>query len=374
MVVAGGGTGGHLFPALSLADELRRRNSSCEIVVIGGRGGLEEKIVPERGYRLELLGVEGLKGRRGMRRIRSLFKAVVSTFKAAMILRRLKPVGVLGSGSYSSGPVVLAASLLRIKTAILEQNALPGMTNRLLGRFVNRVYVAFEEASAYFPSRSVILAGNPIRREMLEDFRKREKNWKTEKGKEFTILVFGGSQGAKAINTALLDALEYLTDILGSIRVIHQTGIESYEEVKVAYERKGLLSAISDKVETCRVEVYRFIEDMSSVYSSADLVICRAGATSLAEIMALGLAAILIPYPLAADNHQEINAKVLSEKGAAIMLRQEGLTGRVLADEIRRLYRNPGELDALRVTSKSLGKPMSLDIITDDYMQLLGMQ
>jgi UDP-N-acetylglucosamine--N-acetylmuramyl-(pentapeptide) pyrophosphoryl-undecaprenol N-acetylglucosamine transferase len=373
VVVAGGGTGGHLFPALSLADELRRRNSNCEIVVIGGRGGLEEKIVPERGYRLELLGVEWLKGRRGMRRIRSLFKAVVSTFKAAGILRRLKPVGVLGSGSYSSGPVVLAASLLRIKTAILEQNALPGMTNRLLGRFVNRVYVAFEEASAYFPSRSVILAGNPIRREMLEDFRKREKNWKTEKGKEFTILVFGGSQGAKAINTALLDALEYLTDILGSIRVIHQTGIESYEEVKVAYERKGLLSAISDKVETCRVEVHRFIEDMSSVYSAADLVICRAGATSLAEIMALGLAAILIPYPLAADNHQEINAKVLSEKGAAIMLRQEGLTGRVLADEIRRLYRNPGELDALRVTSKSLGKPMSLEIITDDYMQLLGM-
>jgi UDP-N-acetylglucosamine--N-acetylmuramyl-(pentapeptide) pyrophosphoryl-undecaprenol N-acetylglucosamine transferase len=248
------------------------------------------------------------------------------------------------------------------------------MTNRLLGRFVNRVYVAFEEACTYFPSRSVILAGNPIRREMLESFKKKTKDWGTERRKEFTILIFGGSQGAKAINTALLDALEYLTDILSSIRVIHQTGMEGYDEVKAAYQRKGLLSAIPDKLETGRVEVHRFIKDMSSAYSSADLIVCRAGATSISEIMAFGLAAILVPYPLAADNHQEINAKILSEKGAAIMLRQDALTGRVLADEIRRLYKNPDELNTLRTNSKSLGKPMALEEIADDYMELLGMQ
>ncbi len=371
MVFAGGGTGGHLFPALSVADELRRRDERCDIVFIGGRGGLEERVVPEQGYCLELLEVEGLKGKRGMKRVKSLYKALAATYRAIGLLRRLKPVGVIGSGSYASGPVVLAAKLLRLKTAILEQNAIPGITNRYLGRYVDRVYVSFEESCSYFPEERVILAGNPVRREILEEAARQREELIARRKSSFTILVFGGSQGAKTINTAVLDSLEYLTDMVNSIRIIHQTGVEWCDEVRAGYERKGLLAAGGGKRNGGIVEVVPFIEDMSTAYASADLVICRAGATSIAEITALGLASVLIPYPFAADNHQEINARLLSGRGAAVMLGQDGLTGQVMAEEIRTLYNDREKLHGIRSASKALGRPGALDTIADDYLGLL---
>jgi UDP-N-acetylglucosamine--N-acetylmuramyl-(pentapeptide) pyrophosphoryl-undecaprenol N-acetylglucosamine transferase len=371
VVFAGGGTGGHLFPALSVADELRRRDERCDIVFIGGRGGLEERVVPEQGYSLELLEVEGLKGKRGMKRAKSLYKALAATYRAIGLLRRLKPVGVIGSGSYASGPVVLAAKLLRLKTAILEQNAIPGITNRYLGRFVDRVYVSFEESCCYFPEERVMLAGNPVRREILEEAARQREELIARRKSSFTILVFGGSQGAKTINTAVLDALEYLTDMVNSIRIIHQTGVEWCDEVRAGYERKGLLSAGSGKRNGSIVEVLPFIEDMSTAYASADLVICRAGATSIAEITALGLASVLIPYPFAADNHQEVNARLLSGRGAAVMVGQDGLTGQVMAEEIRTLYNDREKLHGIRSASKALGRPGALDTIVDDYLRLL---
>ncbi|MCP3677588.1 MAG: undecaprenyldiphospho-muramoylpentapeptide beta-N-acetylglucosaminyltransferase [Deltaproteobacteria bacterium] len=371
VVFAGGGTGGHLFPALSVADELRRRDERCDIVFIGGRGGLEERVVPEQGYCLELLEVEGLKGKRGMKRVKSLYKALAATYRAIGLLRRLKPVGVIGSGSYASGPVVLAAKLLRLKTAILEQNAIPGITNRYLGRYVDRVYVSFEESCSYFPEERVILAGNPVRREILEEAARQREELIARRKSSFTILVFGGSQGAKTINTAVLDSLEYLTDMVNSIRIIHQTGVEWCDEVRAGYERKGLLAAGGGKRNGGIVEVVPFIEDMSTAYASADLVICRAGATSIAEITALGLASVLIPYPFAADNHQEINARLLSGRGAAVMLGQDGLTGQVMAEEIRTLYNDREKLHGIRSASKALGRPGALDTIADDYLGLL---
>ena len=371
MVFAGGGTGGHLFPALSVADELRRRDERCDIVFIGGRGGLEERVIPERGYSLELLEVEGLKGKRGMKRVKSLYKALAATYRAIGLLRRLKPIGVIGSGSYASGPVVLAAKLLRLKTAILEQNAIPGITNRYLGRFVDRVYVSFEESCSYFPEERVILAGNPVRREILEEAARQREELIARRKRSFTILVFGGSQGAKTINTAVLDALEYLTDMVNSIRIIHQTGVEWCDEVRAGYERKGLLAAGGGKSNGGIVEVVPFIEDMATAYTSADLVICRAGATSIAEITALGLASVLIPYPFAADNHQEVNARLLSGRGAAVMVGQDGLTGQVMAEEIRALYNDREKLHGIRTASKALGRPGALDTIVDDYLRLL---
>ncbi|MFQ5329511.1 MAG: undecaprenyldiphospho-muramoylpentapeptide beta-N-acetylglucosaminyltransferase [Thermodesulfobacteriota bacterium] len=370
VLFAGGGTGGHLFPALSVAGELRRRDEHCDIVFVGGRGGLEERVVPEQGYSLELLDVAGLKGTSGMKRVKSLYKALAATGKSLVLLRRLKPLGVIGSGSYASGPVVLAAKMLRLKTAILEQNAIPGITNRYLGRYVDRVYVSFEESRGYFPEERVVVTGNPVRREILEEAaRQREEIIKRRKGR-FTILVFGGSQGAKTINTAILDALEYLTDVVNSIRIIHQSGVEWCDEVKGGYERKGLLSG-GGKRSGGMVEVLPFIEDMSSAYAAADLVICRAGATSIAEITALGLASILIPYPFAADNHQEVNARLLSGRGAAVMLGQDGLTGQVMAGEIRTLYTDREKLHGIRSASKALGMPGALDAIVDDYLRLL---
>ncbi|HLC18491.1 MAG TPA: undecaprenyldiphospho-muramoylpentapeptide beta-N-acetylglucosaminyltransferase [Thermodesulfobacteriota bacterium] len=360
LVFAGGGTGGHLFPALALAEEFKKRDSATEIVFIGGLGGLEEKIVPRYGYPLKLLSVQGVKRTKGVKRLLALVRAFNSTLRAIAILRSIRPDGVIGSGSYSSAPVVFAAKLLGIKTAILEQNALPGLTNKILGKSVDRVYISFEEARKFFPVLRTVLAGNPMRGEMLTRIsdKSREPVWR--KGKKFTVLVFGGSQGAMALNAAFLDAAEYLTDIWGDLRVIHQTGQKGYQYVKEAYERKHL-----------KAELYEFIDYMADAYYCSDLVVCRAGATSIAEITAFGLASVLVPYPFASDNHQEVNAGCLAREGAALMIPQDKLTGRTLSDAIRRLYENPAELEALRSRARSLGKPGAAETIADNFSAVI---
>lgn len=353
--MAGGGTGGHLFPALALAEEFRRRDAGAEVTFIGGKGGIEEKIVPKYGYPLRVLNVEGIKRRSGLARLRALGKAAKSTVEAVRILREIRPDGVIGSGSYSSAPVVTAAKLLGIKTAILEQNALPGLTNRVLGRLVDRIYIAFDEARGSFPGGRTVLTGNPVRRDILRADDEIEKP-----RDKFSILVFGGSQGAVAINAAFLDATEYLTDIWSSLRVVHQTGVEGHDAVEAAYRRKNL-----------RVELFEFIDNMSAAYNAADLVVCRAGATSIAEMTALGLASILIPYPYASDDHQTVNARSLSERGAAVLIKQDKLTGSALAEAIKRLYRHPQELKNIRDRSKKLGRPKAAEQIADNFLRVL---
>ncbi len=322
---------------------------------MGGRGGLEERVVPKYGYPLEVFDVEGIKRRTGLKRVKAIGKAGRSTLRALKLLRSIRPDGVIGSGSYSSAPVVLAARLMGIKTAILEQNALPGLTNRLLGKVVDRIYIAFEQAKEFFPAGRTILAGNPIRLEIAQG--------SVDKGrdKRFSILVFGGSQGATAVNAAFLDATEYLADIWPSLRVVHQTGEEGYKAVKEAYKRKNL-----------KVELHTFIDDMASAYGSADLVVCRAGATSIAEITALGLAPILIPYPFAADDHQTVNARCLEEAGAAVMIRQDRLTGSALAGAIRELYDNPAALAAMKEKVKAFSRPHAGETIAEDFLKVLA--
>ena len=356
LVMAGGGTGGHLFPAIAIAGELKRRDPATEITFIGGRGGIEEKIVPKYGYRLLLLSVEGVKRKRGIGRARAVAKAAAATLGAAGMLRSLRPDGVIGSGSYSSAPVVAAARLLGIKTAILEQNALPGLTNRVLGKVVNRIYASFEEATAYFPDGRTTLAGNPVREEIVAEAAKKRK-----RGEKFSILVFGGSQGARAINAAFLDSAEYLTDIWGGLRVVHQTGVEGFEAVKASYGRKGL-----------RVEALMFIDDMAKAYSSADLVVCRAGATTIAELAVMGLASILIPYPFAADDHQTVNARCLADRGAAVLMEQDRLTGSALAGVIRTLYGDRALLDSMGEKARSAGRPGAAGAIIDDFMKVIS--
>lgn len=363
-IMAGGGTGGHLFPAIALAEEFRKRDSSVEVEFIGVKGGLEEKIVPGYGYRLTLLNVEGFKGGHGLRRVVAVVKVLAATMRAIKILREIRPDGVIGSGAYSSAPVVLAARLLGIKTAIMEQNALAGLTNRLLGRVVNRVYTAFPEAGEFFPQKKTLLAGNPMRREILKkaaESQNREKSAGHKNGKRpFTILVFGGSQGATAINAAFLDATEYLTDIWSNLDVIHQTGDKGYDFVREAYERKKLT-----------VRLYKFIDFMADAYASADLVVCRAGATSMAEIAAFGLVSILVPYPFASENHQEVNAMCMVKGGAAVMIPQEKLTGRSLAQSIRQFYEDPEKLEKTKKKARGFGRVAAARTIVDDFMNLL---
>ena len=357
LVIAGGGTGGHLFPALALAEEFKEREPGMEIVFIGAYGGLEEKVVPEYGYSLKLLSVEGVKRKRGLARVSALFKAFKATIRAAVLLRRLAPDGVIGSGAYSSAPVIFAARLLGIKTAILEQNALPGLTNRISGKMVDRIYIAFEEAFRYFPRSRTRLTGNPIRRAILERVGPRA----VEPGGKFKVLVFGGSQGATAINAAFLDSVEYLTDIWNGFEIVHQSGEKGYEAVAASYRRKKL-----------KVEVHKFIDDMASAYSGADLVVCRAGATSIAEITAFGLASVLVPYPFASDNHQEVNAESLQGAGASVMIRQDNLTGKTLADAIRGFCEDAERLKEYSARAAALGRPRAAMVIADDFTELLG--
>ena len=359
LVIAGGGTGGHLFPALALAEEFKDREPDMEIVFIGAHGGLEEKVVPEYGYALKLLSVEGVKRKRGLARASALFKALKATIKAVGLLRSLGPDGVIGSGAYSSAPVVFAARLLGIKTAILEQNALPGLTNRVSGKVVDRIYIAFEEAFRYFPRNRTRLTGNPIRRALLD--RITDRIAPVEPGSKFKVLVFGGSQGATAINAAFLDSVEYLTDIWNGFEVVHQSGEKGYEAVAASYRRKKL-----------KVEVHKFIDDMASAYSGADLVVCRAGATSIAEITAFGIASVLVPYPFASDNHQELNAESLQGAGASVMIRQDNLTGKTLADAIRRFYEDAGYLSEHSSGAAAMGRPRAAMVIADDFTKLLG--
>jgi len=356
VVIAGGGTGGHLFPALALAEEFKRRGGQTEIIFVGSRRGLEKTVVPSHGYVLETLDVEGIKKRKGAEKIRAVFKAAAATLRAILLLRKIRPDGVIGSGSYSSGPVVLAARILGIKTAILEQNAVPGLTNRILGRFADRIYIAFEGAASYFGEGRAIVAGNPVRKDILNTRDER----KTNGNGKFSIFVFGGSQGAAAVNAAFLDSTEYLTEIWGHFKVTHQTGREGYASVESSYKRKGL-----------KAELYSFITDMAKAYSCADLVICRAGATSIAEITAVGIPAILVPYPFSSDGHQEVNAKTISDSGAAVMLNQNELTGSALAKVIRNLFENPALLKKMKDAAQKLAKPDAAGRIVDDYTKLL---
>ena len=356
IVIAGGGTGGHLFPALAIAEEFRRREEDVEVIFAGAKRGLETSVVPGLGYQLELFDVEGIKKRKGLELFGAITKALKATMRARRWLKDLRPDGVIGSGSYSSGPVVLAARLLGIKTMILEQNAVPGLTNRVLGRLASRVYIAFEEAAMYFPKARTLVSGNPVRKDILAavDRAKHRVNG------SFSLFVFGGSQGATAINAAFIDATEYLTDIWSSLHVVHQTGKEGFKAAEGAYKRKGL-----------KVEVRDFIEDMASVYATSDLVVCRAGATSIAEITSLGLPAIFIPYPFSTDDHQEVNARTLEKKGAAMMIRQDELTGSVLASAIRSFYEDRETLEKVRVSVSRLARPGATEAVVDDCLGLI---
>lgn len=355
MIIAGGGTGGHLFPAIAVAEEFLRRSEQNEVLFVGTAAGLEARILPRMGYRLETIEVAGLKGKGLWKVLAGLKRIPGSIIKSRGIIKEFKPQVVLGVGGYASGPTVLAAHLMGIPTAIAEQNASPGMANAILGRFANRIFVSFEETKVWFPIRRVIHTGNPVRTGFLEEVEERS----TEE-KPFTLLIFGGSQGASGVNRAVAAALPYLEDLKGSMRIIHQTGSADLEWVKEEYAKRRM-----------DVEVQPFIDDMARVFRIADLLVCRAGATTIAEITAMGKAAILIPYPHAAGDHQVLNAKALVKRGAAEMIEERDLTGESLAMHIRDLYHDPERLKSVAENSKKMGKPDASRVIVDRCMEII---
>ena len=323
MVIAGGGTGGHLFPGIAVAEEFLRRDPGNRILFIGTERGLEKRILGTLGFPLRTIPAEGLKGRGALRAAGALAKIPAGLVASCRILREFDPAIVLGVGGYASGPAVLAARVRGTATAIAEQNAFPGLTNRILGRIADRIFLSFAASQRWFPADRTQLTGNPIRAAFLGG-----RSSERRSDPRFTVLIFGGSQGAHAINRFVGEALDGLGHMKDRLRFIHQAGEKERESVATAYREKGFTAEVSP-----------FIIDMAAAYRAADLLICRAGATSIAEITAGGKAAILIPFPFAVNDHQTKNAEILAQAGAAELIREKDLNGGLLAAALDRMWK-----------------------------------
>ena len=357
VLIAAGGTGGHIYPGIAVAQEIRRRDANATVRFVGTQRGLESRLVPQAGFELSLIDSAGLKNVRLLARIKGVAVLPKSFVSAGKLIRTFKPDVVVGAGGYVSGPVVLTASLMNRPTMIMESNALPGWTNRVLARFVDRAAVSFKQAVHYFRGKAVV-TGNPVRREFFEiPAKRRDSN-------RFSILVFGGSQGARAINEAVIGALRELENSPVPIRIKHQTGVADLEKVKGAYAQAGWNSDKS--------EVTAYIENMVKDFAEADLVVCRAGATTTAELIAAGKASIMIPFPFAADDHQTKNAEAMRDSGAAKMIAQQQLTAESLAKEIIELAKSPQTVDAMEAASRRLAHGDAAAAAVDMIEELAG--
>jgi UDP-N-acetylglucosamine--N-acetylmuramyl-(pentapeptide) pyrophosphoryl-undecaprenol N-acetylglucosamine transferase len=345
ILIAAGGTGGHLFPGIAVADELRRRDPATRVVFAGTPRGLESRIVPRAGYELVLLPILPLKGIGLLRTARGLLALPRALWQALALVRRLRPAAVLGVGGYAGGPVVLAAALLGVPTVILEPNAKPGFTNRVLRPFVRRCACSYAEAARAFGAKGVV-TGNPVRGGFASLPRKPHTP-------PLTVLVFGGSQGSRILNRTVVAALPHLP---GPERVglVHQTGEAMREEVAQAYARGGRPA-----------EVVAFLDDMEARFAQADLVVSRSGATTCAELTAAGKAAVLVPFALAADDHQRSNARALEAAGAARMIEEKDLSGERLGATVRELIEEPARLAAMEEASRRLGRPDAAARVAD---------
>ncbi len=336
VIIAGGGTGGHIYPGIAIAQEFKRRNANCKIIFVGTARGLENKIVPREGFVLELIAVAALKGVSIDKRTKSLLMLPKSFLAVRSLIKKHQPEVVIGVGGYASGPMVLIASLMGVPTLIAEQNALPGFTNRMLSRFVKAAAVSFAEAKSFFGNKAEI-TGNPVRAEFFTIAPRPNNETKN-------IVITGGSQGARAINNAMVEALPLLE--AQNISIVHQTGELDFERIKAAYAQSPI-----------KAEVKPFIEKIVDEFANADLVISRAGATTVAELAAAGRPALMIPFPLAADDHQRKNAEAVERAGAGRMILQSELTGERLAKELLALINEPEKLAAMSAASKKLAHP-----------------
>lgn len=355
VIIAGGGTGGHLFPGIVIASELKKRCDDLELLFVVGKKKMEREIIFRAGFMARSIDVEGMLGKGIVRGTRALVKLLVSSVQSFAILRDFRPHLVVGVGGYSSGPVCLVAWILGIPSAIHEQNSFPGITNRLLAPLARKVFISFEESRRYFKKGNLLLTGNPVRDELMG-----VKAFSRNDNKRFVILVMGGSQGARAINRAVVSALSELKRLGIVPFIIHQTGKEDLGKVIDDYHALGLEG-----------EVIPFIEDMASAYARADLVICRAGATTIAELATLGKASILIPYPHAAHKHQDINASFLASAGGAEMILERDLTGTTLAKKIKRYMEDKEGLKKMSSLALKVGRPKAKEVIVEQLMELI---
>jgi len=378
LIIAGGGTGGHLFPGIAVAEEFLSRDPANEVLFVGTERGIEARAVPAAGYRLELISAAGIRGKGTFSQLKGSAMMIYGYAQSRKILKRFRPDMVLGVGGYASLPMVLAARGMGIPRFIHEQNAIPGLTNRLLARFATKVFITLDESARYFPANTTLLTGNPLRRQILDMVEKANPphppfvkggceakraggflNGGSAPGEqgEFRLLVFGGSQGAHAINAAMIAALPFLKESRVRLAITHQTGEKESAGIATAYRAAGV-----------EAEVIPFISDMATEYARADLIICRAGATTIAEVTACSKACLFIPFPYAVDDHQRRNAEALLKKDACFMMLERELTGKSLAEAICTLAKDPDLVNRTGESAFSLARLDAAGIIVDQMM------
>jgi UDP-N-acetylglucosamine--N-acetylmuramyl-(pentapeptide) pyrophosphoryl-undecaprenol N-acetylglucosamine transferase len=356
VLIAAGGTGGHIYPGIAVAQEIMRRDQNAKVRFVGSPRGLESRLVPQAGFELSIIDSAGLKNVSAGARARGALLLPRSFLSAWHLIRSFNPEVVVGAGGYVSGPVLLTAALTGRPTLVMESNALPGWTNRVLARFVDRAAVSFTEALPYFRGKGKV-TGNPVRKEFFEVTPKPREQGKC------SLLVFGGSQGARAINENMVAALPKLEGLRGVLKIKHQTGTADVTKVHAGYESAGW---------TEHANVVAYIDNMVADVGQADLVLCRAGATTTAELIAAGKASIMIPFPFAADDHQTKNAEALQNAGASRMIRQSELTPEVLASELTRLVNSPETVSEMERASKSLSHGDAASSVVDMITELRG--
>lgn len=366
IIMSGGGTGGHIYPAITIIRELQKKVKSCEVLFIGTQHGLEADIIPKEGINIQFINICGFERKFSIKNIQTIMKTMGSVWESRKIIRNFKPDIVIGTGGYVCGPVLLAASLMGIPTMIQEQNVIPGITNKILSRFVDKIALGFAEAGRYFPDpNKVFFSGNPIRQEVVSVKRAESIAALGLDPAKRTILASGGSRGARSINQAMLQVHQFFAGNK-EIQVLHITGQNEYNGIVGNFNQYGIDLTIAGNI-----IIKPYLYNMPQALAAADLAVFRAGAIGLAELTARGIPSILVPYPYAAENHQEFNARAMEQQGAAVLIRDAELNGEVLIKTINKLMSNTQNLDAMAIASKKIGRPEAAECIANMAISLI---
>jgi UDP-N-acetylglucosamine--N-acetylmuramyl-(pentapeptide) pyrophosphoryl-undecaprenol N-acetylglucosamine transferase len=361
ILIAGGGTGGHFFSGVAVGEAFAARSPQNRVVYVGTRQGIEAREGGKSGLDVRFVSVAGIAGRSLRGKLGALLRLPLALLQSVLLLWKERPVCVVGVGGYASGPVVLAARLLGFPTGIVEQNSVAGRTNRILGKFVHRVFVAFPHARGSFPEAKVRVTGNPIR-EGVVNLLTLESTGTVGVGDRLKLLVVGGSQGAKALNEGMMEAAGLVPDELKRrLHVTHQTGAPDEARVREAYEKAGVAA-----------KVVPFIDAMAEAYRAADLVLCRAGALTVSELSISRRGALLVPYPHAIDNHQEWNARALVDEGGGELLPQSELSGQRIVDALRRFDGDRKKLQEMAWKAGALARPQAASEVADEMCRIAG--
>lgn len=364
IIVSGGGTGGHIYPAITLIKTIQAMTPNCEVLYVGTKIGLEADIIPKEGLAFKTVDIRGFERKLSLANVKTILKSVHSIWESCKIIKEFKPNVVIGTGGYVCGPVLLAASLMGIPTIIQEQNVIPGITNKILAKFVDKIAVGYQEAGKYFSQDKVIFTGNPIRQEVMTA--------KKELGiAEFcldpakhTILISGGSRGARTINNAMIGVHKHFAKN-SRVQLLHVTGKNEYNDIVAKLKNEGIDAQIMGNI-----IIKPYLYEMPKALAIADLAIFRAGAVGLAELTARGIPSILVPYPYAAENHQEHNAMAMQKKGAAMVIRDRELSSQRLIEMIEELLGSSAKLETMAKASFALGKPNAAEVIAQLAIKL----